>query len=163
MNTVQYLYNCYCGPISLREDNKQGHSGSIYSNCPRINAPEIKASKISEIKHPYMIKFLSKIDQYIDAMIDFGATRADLMGSFVRGNFSTYSDIDIEIFCSPKKDKHLSELESKLKEIDGLEFDLTPHSHTLLMPHMTINKGDHIILFDLTIDYMYSEDSFLYI
>jgi predicted nucleotidyltransferase len=151
----RYLYICYCGPVRLREDQKDKHPGYIYENCPRISAPMIKTPKLSELKDYRMTKFYKNIDCYIDKMINLGVTRSELTGSFVRQDQSFTSDIDIIV--SHPDEKNIKKIESVLKDIDKLGIDLISQKSLDLMPHMSIDKGTTIVLFDLKSGYRYHE------
>jgi predicted nucleotidyltransferase len=162
-NTKRYLYNCYCGPVRLREDQKDKHPGFLYENCPRISAPKIKAKKISEIKDGRVKKFYNNLDQYIDILKQSGVNRANFIGSFVRGHQSANSDIDIEIFGGPELQKDVSILEREMFMLDNISFDISPHSQLVLMPHMKMPKGDRIVIFSIEDRYTYSElDNFIW-
>lgn len=157
-NIKRYLYNCYCGPSRLRDDQKDKHPGFIYENCPRISAPLVDTPKISEINDIRIKKFYNNLDQYISIFIENNVTRADFIGSFVRGQHSYSSDIDIEIYSGPETEKDVRQLEQKINLIENLNFDLVPNSQSFLMPHMQIPKKDRIVLFSLDENYKYSED-----
>lgn len=157
MSNRRYLYNCYCGPIRIREDDKSSHPGYIYDNCPRVTAPEIVTPRLSEIKDFRIEKFHSNLSLYIDVLRNSGIYRADLVGSFVRGHQTFSSDIDIRITCPPDVARKIPHICLLLNQIDGLQFDLTTKADSLLMPHMKLPKGDMIKLFDDRTGYVYSE------
>jgi predicted nucleotidyltransferase len=155
----KYLYNCYCGPARLREDDKSTHPGHVYENCPRVTAPSIIAPKLSELKDHRMQKFYKNLDLYIFILKSSGIDRADLVGSFVRGQETFSSDIDIRVSCSSEISKKILEICITLNSIDGLSFDLTTRSDSKFMPHMSLPKGDIIKLFDNKTGYVYKEDN----
>ena len=154
-NKTKYLYNCYCGPVRLRDDDKSTHPGHIYENCPRITAPVIVTPKLSDLKDYRMQKFYKNIDSYISLLRENGITRADLVGSFVRGQETFSSDIDIRIACSAAVSKNIADICVLLNGVDGLNFDLTTRADSKFMPHMSLPKGDIIKLFDDSSGYTY--------
>lgn len=155
--TEKYLYNCYCGLVRVREDEKDKHQGYLYENCPRVTAPKIKTPKISEISDSRIHAMYNNLDTYIEILKRFNITKAFFVGSFVRGDQTYKSNIEIVVYTENSEKKELDLLKETMNRLDSLSFDIIHSMDYLMMPHMSLDKGDKISLFDSLSNYVYNE------